>query len=1412
MSRKEQEYFIGLDMGTSSVGWAVTDPQYKLLKFRGRDMWGMREFDEANGADSRRSYRIARRRHKRELFRLNFLKDQFREEIEKVDPNFFIRLENSKYHKEDKASVLKGSMNAIFDDKDFKDQDYFEKYPTIFHLRRALINDEVPYDEKYSRLVFLALHNMYKRRGNFLNTSLSDKGGEVSRPIAEIYKDLQMNCNELFGTAFPENVDADELQDILQDNSISKTAKKEKITELLGLNKKQKKEENIILLICGLAAKLKNFDENIEDSLKKETMKFSEEISDEKEENWMKTLGEEKYSCLMTTVKELYDSAVLNEILNGKDYISEARVESYDKHKKDLKLLKAAYRLYADEKTYEEMFRSNTGGTYSAYVNGYGVKGKSKKDRRNYEKKRSREELYKRIKKDLNLEKRLKEDSSNEILTRISNEIDIEAFLPKQLTAENGVIPNQIYVREMRKILSNAEKYLDFLKQEDTSIESEEFKTVSDKIIAMFKFHIPYYVGPTTEKSKEFGGNGWVTRKAEGKIYPWDMEKKIDMEQTRENFIQNLVRDCSYLSNKKVMPKHSLLYEKFSVLNEINSLKIRDKKIDVSLKQEIYNELFMHNAKVSKEKLVKYLINNGFMESKEELTGIDINIKSALASYDKFCKVFGDDNMKKDSYRKAAEDAIYYCTIYGDSRKLLKDVLKKEVFGSKYGVEADDEQIKRIIGFKFKDWARLSRSFLELEAANVDTGEAKSLIGVMWETNMNLNEVLFSNKYNFKKVLEEKRRKEISTIQEFTFDDLSGMYFPNPVKRMIWQTVLVVKEIEHIMGHAPAKVFVEMTRSEDDKKERKDSRGKQLEELYNKIKDENKEWAKGQIDKIKEYDSNGMLKSKKLYLYYLQMGKDMYTGKPIDIEDLLSNNSKYDIDHIYPESVSDDSNISNNLVLVSKEMNNNKRDTYPIDENIRKKCYPLWKTLLDKELITQEKFYRLVRNTKLTDEEMARFIARQLVETSQATKGVTELLKMLFENQGTKIVYAKARNVSKFRQYYGFPKSRLINDFHHAHDAYLNIVVGNVYYTKFTQDPRNFYAQKRKLKDSDSEEKKKQYYYHLRKMFKWDVQRNGNIAWIAPTKFEPKKDEEGNDIPGTYNEYKPLDGTFMTVKKMLGRNTPILSRMNYEGSGGLANATVISHKKVKDVGYLPLKATDEKIADVKKYGGVTSISSAYFFAVEHEAKKNKKVRTIETVPVYLKNKIETEENGLEKYCIDVLKLVNPRILVPKIKIKSLIKVDGYYLYLTGKSEPSYILSNAVSMCLDNYWVKYISKIEKQKFDGLINEADNLKLYDILLEKHRTSIFGKKPVRVLDTLEKLRDSFRNANIENQVIALKEIVNATSIGNQKINLTCIGGTASVAYQRINKKISMKKEFKLINQSVTGLYQNEIDLLSI
>lgn len=96
------EYYMGLDMGTSSVGWAVTDEKYNLIKKHGKDMWGIREFEEADTAEARRTFRVARRRRQREVVRIGLLKEYFHDEVIKVDPNFFQRLENSKYFQEDK--------------------------------------------------------------------------------------------------------------------------------------------------------------------------------------------------------------------------------------------------------------------------------------------------------------------------------------------------------------------------------------------------------------------------------------------------------------------------------------------------------------------------------------------------------------------------------------------------------------------------------------------------------------------------------------------------------------------------------------------------------------------------------------------------------------------------------------------------------------------------------------------------------------------------------------------------------------------------------------------------------------------------------------------------------------------------------------------------------------------------------------------------------------------------------------------------------------------------------------------------------------------------------------------------------------------------------------------------------------
>ena len=89
--------------------------------------------------------------------------------------------------------------------------------------------------------------------------------------------------------------------------------------------------------------------------------------------------------------------------------------------------------------------------------------------------------------------------------------------------------------------------------------------TVSERILQLFSFQIPYYVGPLSEKSK----TGWVIRKEKGTVLPWNIEDKIDVKATSEEFISRMVRRCSYLNGEKVLPKTSLEYESFCVLNEI---------------------------------------------------------------------------------------------------------------------------------------------------------------------------------------------------------------------------------------------------------------------------------------------------------------------------------------------------------------------------------------------------------------------------------------------------------------------------------------------------------------------------------------------------------------------------------------------------------------------------------------------------------------------------------------------------------------------------------------------------------------------------------------------------------------------------------------------------------------------------
>ena len=573
---------------------------------------------------------------------------------------------------------------------------------------------------------------------------------------------------------------------------------------------------------------------------------------------------------------------------------------------------------------------------------------------------------------------------------------------------------------------------------------------------------------------------------------------------------------------------------------------------------------------------------------------------------------------------------------------------------------------------------------------------------------------------------------------------------------------------------APKRVFIEMAREKQESK-RIGSRKKQLLDLYKVCKNEEKSWI-SELSNREDHE----LRSDKLYLYYTQKGKCMYSGDTIELENLWND---YDIDHIYPQSkIMDDS--LDNRVLVRKELNAEKSDYYPIKKEIREKMKPFWKGLVDGGFISKEKYNRLVRHTEFEVHELAGFIQRQLVETRQSTKAVAEILKILLPE--TEIVYTKAKNVSNFRQTFDLIKVRELNDLHHAKDAYLNIVVGNTYFVKFTKDASWF------IKENPGRT------YNLQKMFtQHDIQRGGEVAWKIGK-----------------------SGTISTVKYYMSRNDILVTRRAYETKGGLFDQQLMKKGK----GQVPIKAKDERLQSIEKYGGYNKATGTYYMLVESKDKKGKTIRTIEYVPLYLKDAIESNEKAAISYLVKERGLVDPVIRLKKIKTESLFKVDGFKMWLTGRKGEQLCLKNANQLLLSKDEVailkkvlKYTNRVKENKALKLtawdeLSEESLMKLYDVFLNKIRKTIYGARLSAQEVTLREKRNVFEKITDEEKCLVLAEILHMFQCQSNSANLKLISGPGNAGILSLNRNITKYKKIFLINQSVTGIYEQEIDLLTV
>lgn len=406
---------MGLDLGTNSVGWCVTDENNHIIKKGGKSLWGVRLFDEAKDCKTRRANRAARRRTQRRAERIDLLQLLFKEEVDKVDKNFFLRLNESFYKPEDKSEPIRNDNNYLFVDKNFNDRDYKNEYPTIYHLRKALYETNEKMD---IRLIYLALAHMIKYRGNFLYEGQSFKPSDIktiestlpriNEILAELGKDEELNLNDEYASKFN--------QKLFEASGVE--GKKQALSELFG---KGKYLSSVVYpLMAGGTRKTKViFELDDDEEIDPSDFAFSAADADEKLEKLSEIFPNDLRLELLKLIKVVYDYVLLGKLLGDSNTLSEAMVKRYEEHNKDLKILKKYVKDHYSKVVYDDIFIKNGDqeehANYVMYVGSVVTKGKRQRYAHC-----SRDNFYKFIKKKLGIDKyKNAKDIEDETLSNI---------------------------------------------------------------------------------------------------------------------------------------------------------------------------------------------------------------------------------------------------------------------------------------------------------------------------------------------------------------------------------------------------------------------------------------------------------------------------------------------------------------------------------------------------------------------------------------------------------------------------------------------------------------------------------------------------------------------------------------------------------------------------------------------------------------------------------------------------------------------------------------------------------------------------------------------------------------------------------------------------------------------------------
>ena len=821
--------------------------------------------------------------------------------------------------------------------------------------------------------------------------------------------------------------------------------------------------------------------------------------------------------------------------------------------------------------------------------------------------------------------------------------------------------------------------------------------------------------------------------------------------------------------------------------------------LDSKQKKDIVRLYFKGKRKVTDKDIIEYLhAIDGY--DGIELKGIEKQFNSSLSTYHDLLNIINDKEFLDDSSNEAIiEEIIHTLTIFED-REMIKQRL------SKFDNIFDKSVLKKLSRRHYTGWGKLSAKLIN---GIRDEKSGNTILDYLIDdgvSNRNFMQLIHDDALSFKKKIQ--KAQIIGDEDKGNIKEVVKSLPGSPaIKKGILQSIKIVDELVKVMGgRKPESIVVEMARENQYTNQGKSNSQQRLKRLEESLKGLGSKILKENVPTRLSKIDNNALQNDRLYLYYLQNGKDMYTGEELDIDRL----SNYDIDHIIPQAFLKDNSIDNK-VLVSSASNRGKSDDVPSLEVVKKRK-TLWYQLLKSKLISQRKFDNLTKAERggLSPEDKAGFIQRQLVETRQITKHVARLLDEKFNNKKdennravrtVKIITLKSSLVSQFRKDFELYKVREINDFHHAHDAYLNAVVASALLKKYPKLEPEFvygdYPKYNSFRERKSATEKVYFYSNIMNIFKKSISLADGTVIERP--LIEVNVETGESV---WNKESDL----ATVRRVLSYPQVNVVKKVEVQSGGFSKELVQPHGNSDKL--IPRK-TKKMIWDTKKYGGFDSPIVAYSVLVmaEREKGKSKKLKPVkELVGITI-----MEKESFENNTIDFLERRGFRniqdeniILLPKFSLFELENGRRRLLACAKELQKGneFILPNKLVKLL--YHAKNIhNTLEPEHLEYVeSHRADFGKILDVV------SVFSEKYILAEAKLEKIKEIYRkNIDTEIQEMAIAFI--------NLLTFTSIGAPATFKFFGHNierKRYSSVAEIlnaTLIHQSVTGLYETRIDL---